>query len=72
MNNTSTSKMSPAQVLKALGGVARAIVRDDEMLRAALGQRYESECEGHPAEDCGMPFAAIGETVFCDGSCVPA
>lgn len=28
-------------------------------------REYPLECEGHPAG----PFAPMGETVYCDGSC---
>jgi hypothetical protein len=27
------------------------------------------ECQGHPAEDCGDEHAALGEVLYCDGSC---
>lgn len=30
-----------------------------------------AECEGHPAIDCGILDAAIGDVVYCDGTCRP-
>jgi hypothetical protein len=33
------------------------------------GHEAEAECDGHLAVDVGLLHSAIGEVVYCDGSC---
>lgn len=41
--------------------------RADAIYAAQRDEDLENECPGHPAG----PFDPMGETVYCDGSCVP-
>jgi hypothetical protein len=76
MNSTSTQSRQDTETHCHCGAAYRGSDHCPncycEQYEGGCDDVYEPECEGHPAEDCGMPFAAIGETVFCDGSCVPA